>query len=404
MSAKMKRSLFWSAAALALIAGIVWSLRPRPVPVDVAVVVEQPMVVTVDEEGQTRVRDVFVVSAPVSGRMRRSTLEVGDTTVAGETMVAEIEPMDPAFLDQRARAEAQAEVARAEAALTLARAEVDQAQAELDFARSELERARRLSATGTISNRAVDDALRVFRSRRAALATAKASVQVSEHTLERTRLRLTSPAMITSRSGECDCVVLTAPVSGRVLELHRESEGVVEVGTPLVSLGDPARLELTAELLSTDAVKLRGGMRVIVEGWGGDGPLSAVVDRVEPFGFTKLSALGIEEQRVNVVMTLTGDAEAWAALGHGFRVDVRVVIWESDAALTVPLTALFRTADGDAVFVDDDGVARLRQVRTGRRAGITVQVLEGLQAGERVVLSPGDRIEDGVLIAARSGS
>ena len=401
MSAGMKRAVFWVVVLSALVGAIVWSFRPQPVPVDFATLEAGPLVVTVDEEGKTRVRDVFVVSAPVAGRARRTKLEVGDAVTAGETMVAEIEPSDPAFLDDRARAEAQAEVARAAAALTLAIAEVDQAQAEIDFARAELERARRLAETGTISNRAVDDALRVFRSRRAVLATARASVQVSEHTLVRARSRLTSPALSAPRGQDCECVVLKAPVSGRVLEIHRESEGVVSAGTALLSVGNPSELEIVADLLSTDAVKVAPDMRVIVEGWGGEQPLEGVVERVEPFGFTKLSALGIEEQRVNVVIGLGGDRSRWHSLGHGFRVEVRIVVWESDAVLTVPLTGLFRSGDGFAVFVDDAGVARLRSVRIGQRAGLKVQVLEGLEPGTRVVVSPSDRIRDGVLLTAR---
>ncbi len=401
MSAGMKRGLFWTIALLLLVGGVTWSFRPQPVPVDLATVQPAPLVVTVDEEGKTRVRDVFVVSAPVTGRARRTTLEVGDQVVVSETVVAEIEPSDPAFLDERARAEAQAEVARAQAALTLANAEVDQAQAELDFAQAELERARRLATTGTISNQAVDDALRVFRSRRAALATAYASVRVSEHTLERARSRLTSPAITASRGEDCECVVLKAPVSGRVLEILHESEGVVDAGTALVSVGNPSELEIVAELLSTDAVKVKQGMRVIVDGWGGSEPLDGRVERVEPYGFTKLSALGIEEQRVNVVIAFDGKHERWASLGHGFRVDVRIVVWESDTVLTVPVTALFRSDDGFAVFVDSAGLARLREVSIGQRAGLEVQVLEGLEPGDRVVVSPGDRIRDGVSLTSR---
>ncbi len=404
MKAGIKRGLFWAVAAVALAAGLAWSFRPQPVPVDLAAARAGPLVVTVEEEGRTRVRDVFVVSAPVMGRARRTPVEVGDAVRAGETVVAEIEPSDPAFLDQRARAETEAEVATAEAALALARAEVEQAKAELEFAESELARATRLAATATISEQAVDDARRAFRTRRAALTTAQAQVRVAEHSLDRVRSRLTSPASTAARGAACECVVLTSPVSGRVLEVHHESEGVVSPGAPIVSVGDPADLEIVAEMLSTDAVKVRAGMRVIVDGWGGDQPLEGVVERVEPFGFTKISALGIEEQRVNVVVALRGDRERWRALGHGFRVEVRVVIWEGDSVLSVPVTALFRDGDGWALFVAEDGVARRRTVSVGRRSGLAVQITGGLRAGEQVVVSPGDRLADGVAVVDRGAA
>jgi HlyD family secretion protein len=401
LSVAGKRLLFWAVAATALGVGLAWSFRPQPVPVDLEQARVVPLVVTVDEEGKTRVREVFVVSAPVMGRVRRIQLDVGDTVDASQTLVAEIEPSDPAFLDQRARAEAEAEVAAAEAALVLARAEVEEAKAELEFAEAELARASRLSDTGTISEQSVDDARRVFRTRRAALTTAQAQVRVAEHGLDRVRSRLTSPVSTAARGEVCECVVLTSPVSGRVLEVHRESEGVVAAGEALVSVGDPADLEVVAEMLSTEAVKVRPGMRVIVDGWGGEQPLEGEVVRVEPFGFTKISALGIEEQRVNVVVARRGDAADWRSLGHGFRVDVRVVVWEAEAVLTVPVTALFRDGEAWALYVVEDGIARHRMVAVGRRAGLAVQVTQGLDAGEAVVVSPGERVRDGAAVVAR---
>lgn len=403
MTAGIKRTVFWLVVLGLLAAGIGWSLRPRPVPVDMVPASLESLVVTVDEEGRTRVREVFVVSAPVMGRVRRSALEVGDAVEAGVTVVAEIEPSDPAFLDVRARAEAEADVAGAEDALVRAEAEVDVAKAELDYARAELERARRLAGTGAISGQAADEALRVFRTRSASLTTAQAAVRVAEHTLERARSRLAIPVASASHGKDCDCVVLRAPVSGRVLQVHQESESVVAPAQPLVSIGDPHDLEIVAEMLSTEAVKVKPGMRVIVDGWGGETPLAGEVQRIEPFGFTKVSALGIEEQRVNVVVELRGDPATWQALGHGFRVDVRVVVWETDTALVVPLTALFRVDGGWALFVAQDGVARRREVDIGERAGMRVQVTSGLEPGERVVVSPSDSVEDGRRVSGRAG-
>lgn len=400
MSSSLKRVLVWTVAVAVLGGAVAWSYRPRPVAVDLVEASMRPLTVTVTEEGRTRVRDVYIVSAPVMGRVRRLGLEVGDPVIAGQTTIAEIVPTTPAFLDERARAEAAADVAAAEDGLVLATAQVDQSQAELEFAVAELDRARSLAASGTISERSVEDALRQFRTRRAALATANARVKVAAHALTRARSHLTPP--LPPAGGEaCDCIVLKAPVSGQVLELHHESEGVVAPAQALVSLGDPADIEVIAELLSTDAVKVERGMQVRIDGWGGEGHLEGVVERVEPFGFTRVSALGIEEQRVNLRVKLMGDKAAWASLGHGFRVDVAVVVWESSSVLTIPLTALFRSDGQWAVFVSEDGIAKTRIVEAGRSAGLAVQITDGLVPGERVVLSPSDRIRDGVPIVAR---
>ncbi|MCP5151797.1 MAG: HlyD family efflux transporter periplasmic adaptor subunit [Ectothiorhodospiraceae bacterium] len=396
-----KRVVAWGLVVGGVAAAVAWSFRPQPVPVELVAASTMPLVVTVDEEGKTELRDVFVVSAPVAGRARRITLEAGDAVEAGNTVVAEIEPTAPAFLDERDRAEARADVAAAEAALVLANAEVEQAKAELDFAEAELRRAQRLAASRTISEQAIDDAERAYRSRRAALVTAQASVRVKEHTLERARSRLTSPATQVASDDVCDCLELHSPVSGQVIEVFHESEAVVAAGDPLLSVGDLSDLEIRAEMLSTDAVKVRPGMRVIVEGWGGDVPLAGEVERIEPRGFTKVSALGIEEQRVNVVVGLRDPHQTWRSLGHGFRVDIRVVLWETDAALTVPVTALFRDGAAWAVFAERDGVAHLTRVDVGRRSGLDVQVTDGLREGDRVILSPSDRVADGVPVVGR---
>ena len=198
----------------------------------------------------------------------------------------------------------------------------------------------------------------------------------------------------------CACVDLHAPVSGRVLAIKEKSETVVQSGTPLIDLGDPVQLEIVADYLSSEAVSLHSGQRAIIEGWGG-APLNAIVQRVEPSAFTKVSALGIEEQRVNVIVNLTDPPSAWPTLGHGYRVDVRVIVWEGEAVI-VPLTALFRHADGWAVFVDDGGVARLRSVKPGHRAGLQVEVVDGVAPDEPVVVNPSERIEDGTRVARRA--
>ena len=363
-----------------------------------------PLVVTVDEEGKTRVRDTYTVSAPVMGRARRTALDAGDAVVAGETVVAEIEPSDPELLDLRTRAEASADLAAAEADYSLAVAELDEALAELEFAKADRARSRRLAETDTISAREVDEAELAFKTRSAAVGTARAALRVREQAIARARARLTGPAINAAGSEECECVVVTAPVSGRVLRVLKESEAVVESGTALLEIGNPEDLEIVVEMLSTEAVKVAVGQRVIVEGWGGADALEGTVARIEPYGFTKISALGVEEQRVNVIVDLTSPPETWRALAHGFRVDVRVVIWESAEALTVPVTALFRRDGEWSVFTTEDGLARLREVTIGRRSGLDTEVRAGLAAGERVIVSPGPRIADGVPVVDRAGA
>lgn len=401
MSANLKRILFWSVIVVLILAGLMFAFRPRPVAVDIATAARGPLVVTVADEGQTRVRDIYVLSAPVTGRMRRIGLRVGDPVAARKTVVAEIEPIDPAFLDPRSEAQARADVRAAESAEKLARAEVEMAQAELDFARRDYERARELLPQGSIPQRALDDAERAYRTRQASLLTTQAALDRSVYQLERARAALVSPADPQRGDVQCACVALRSPVDGEVLRLLQQSESVVATSTPLVEIGDPRDLEIAVDLLSADAVKVKPGQRVIISGWGGDAPLEGRVRLVEPFGFTKISALGIEEQRVNVIIDLTSPREQWTSLAHGYQVDVRIVLAEHEKVLKVPLTALFRDGSKWAVFVEDGGRARLRHVTLGQRDGISAAIDDGLVDGERIVLHPSDRVGDGVRIAAR---
>jgi HlyD family secretion protein len=399
----MRRLAFWGTLLALILIGLAYAFRPQPVIVDTVEVSRRHLAVTVDEEGETRVHDIYVLSASVAGHMRRIDLHVGDPVVARKTVVAEIEPTDPAFLDPRTEAQAQADVRAAESAEALARAEVEQAEAELEFARREHDRATRLIGEGTISERELDESERGFRTRRAALATALAALEVRAFELERARATLVSPTQTQSSRGECACVAIRAPVDGQILRILQRSEGVVAAGAPLVEIGDPRDLEVVVDLLSTDAVNAAPGQRVIIERWGGEAALEGRVRLVEPFGFTKISALGIEEQRVNVVIDLTSPAEAWARLAHGYQVDVRIVLWERAETLTVPVLALFRDGERWAVFVEANGRAELRHLTIGRRSSLQAQVLDGLAEGERVVLHPSDRVQGGVRIAERGG-
>ena len=401
MSAGRRRGILWGLVAALLVAALVYAFRPQPVPVDAARLARGELVVTVDEEGETRIRDVFVVSAPVTGWVKRIEAEVGDEVVAGATVVAEIEPIDPAFLDLRSEVQAEADLNVARANQALAAAEFEQARAEYEFAQAELARARKLIAGATISQQALDDAERRARTTRAALATARARQQVRDFELARAEAQLLSPRESRAERGSCECVPLTAPVNGRVLGLAHESEGVIEAGAPLIEIGDPSDLEIVVDFLSIDAVQIEAGQRVIVEQWGGGAALAGEVRRVEPAGFTKISALGIEEQRTNVIIDFTSPATMWQRLGHGYQVEARVVLWEGEDVLVVLLTALFRHGDAWAVFVIDGGRARLREVQIGHRNGYDAEVRAGLAVGDEVILSPSDRVSDGVRVATR---
>lgn len=400
MSAFGKRLVIWGILA-SVLAGALWLLlRPQPVDVDLVRAESGPMRVVVSEEGITQIRDLFVVSAPLRGRVLRIEIEEGDEVVANETVLAEIEPADPEFLDIRSEAEAQAAVDTAEAALELARARLAQAEAELAFFRAERDRMRELRASKTIAARSLEDAERVFLSRLAVVDTEKASIRMREAELEAAKVRLMRPTAAKSL-GNCPCIPIRAPVDGKVLRVLHESAGVVNAGEPLVEIGDLRELEIVVDYPSSDAVQIEAGHRAIITGWGGEGELEGTVRRVEPYGVTKVSALGIEEQRVNVVVDITDPPEKWSRLGHGFEVEVDVVLWDGSDVLQVPLTALFRQADDWAVFVVTDGKAQLRQVETGRRTDLAVAISAGLKEGETVIRYPNSGIEAGVPIASR---
>jgi HlyD family secretion protein len=401
MTPALKRLVFWGPPALALALVLGWLFRPAAVPVDLVTVDRGPLTVSVSDEGETRVRDMYVVSAPVPGRMRRIELEVGDPVVADQTLVARIEPSDPSFLDVRSAAEARANADAAAAARIHAGAQVRRAQAELDFARAEYERIRALARSHTVSENELDSAQRRARTAEAALAEAQAARQVRESEYQVARARLLAPGAARERVADCDCVSVYSPVNGRVLRIVNKSEGVVGSGMPLVEVGNPDLLEVVVDLLSADAVRVQVGQRVLIEAWGGDQPLDGVVQRVEPFGFTKVSALGIEEQRVNVVIDITSPRERWERLGHGYRVEPRIVLWESSDVLRVPLSALFRQGERWAVFVERDGRAELRDVEIGQGNGLHAEVRSGLEASERVVLHPAERVSPGVRLAER---
>jgi HlyD family secretion protein len=375
-----------------VVALLAWALWPKPVPVSTAVIARQPLSVFVEEEGKTRIRDVYTVSAPITGKMLRSPLHAGDKVTEGETVVVRMQPTDPGLLDVRTRGVAEAALGAAQAAVSLAQAQVNQARSTLSFAQSELRRANTLIRQGTIPERNFDKAKLDAATAEAELASAEANLEVRQRELESARASLIEGSSVNPTS-HC-CIEVKAPASGEVLRVVVESEQTVQAGTALVEIGNPRDLEVEADLLSRDAVRVVRGARAFVTGWGGE-PLEATVTKVDPAAVTKVSALGIEEQRVNVVLALDGDAKSWERLGHSFRVLVRIEVWHKDDVLAVPLGALFRRGEDWAAYIVTDGVTSLRRLRIGERNTSHAEVLDGLTEGEAVVLHPSDVLTEG---------
>jgi HlyD family secretion protein len=382
-----------------ILALITWALWPQPVPVDMAAIKRGPLEVTVEDEGITRIHDVYTVSSPILGKMLRSPREVGDKVVADKTLVAEIEPVAPTFLDVRSQRVNEAAVHAAQAAVDLAEAKIKEANSQLEFAKSDLRRAEELAASKTISARTLEKAKLDVDSAEAAVASAKATLEVRRRELESAKARLIQPGE--ANGGERSAVQVRSPIDGVVLKIIAESEQVVQPGAPLIEIGNPADLEIAVDFLSRDAVRIKPGAPARIESWGGDKILNARVKRIEPTGFTKVSALGIEEQRVKVILDFTGPESEWRKLGHGYRVIAHVVVWHHNDALQVPLGALFREGENWAVFVVADGRAQRRLVKIGQRNLYAARVLGGLKLGEQVVLHPSDRVHDRVRVEPR---
>jgi HlyD family secretion protein len=377
---------------LAAAVAVVLALRPRPVPVDVATAARGSLVVAIEETGIARVRDRYVVSAPVSGTVSRQLLEPGDRVAEGQ-VVAEIAPLLSPLLDARTRSEAQARLSAAVSALGQAEAQQGRATAAEALARDELSRARSLAAGGSLPVQQLDRAEFEARMRSEELSSAVFAVKVATEQVRVARAALAGEGA--SRDRHIDVL---APASGSVLRVLQRSEGVVQAGTPLVEVGNPEVLELVVDLLTTDAVRIHPGTPVTIQGWGGDRTLAARVRRVEPSAFTKLSALGVEEQRVNVIAAFTDPRQDWAALGDGFRIEARLVLWQGEDVLKLAQGAAFRHGDGWAVFRVVSGKARLTPVQIGHRGETEVEVLNGLEPGAVVVVHPGDRVKEGASV------
>jgi HlyD family secretion protein len=392
----------WITASLALgalLGVLVWALWPRAETVDIVEATRGPLLVTLDEEGTTRVRERFVVSAPVAGRLLRIQLSTGDPIVAGTTVLAVFQPSDPTPLDPRTRSEIAAEVQALEADVEGAKHERDRARAELEFARLKCARDRSLAAREVLSAERLDISELAETRAVESLAAAEQAIASARHRLASTRARLLNLGHATRSA--TDPIELRAPIDGVVLRKIQESEAVVVAGQPLMEVGNPRDLEIVADYLSRDAVRIQPGARTLIERWGGDETLEGRVQRVEPSGFTKISALGVEEQRVNIVIDLVTPFAERSSLADGFRVETRVVVSDCEDAIQIPSGSVFRHEDGWAVFVVEAGRARLRSVELGARTPREVEIVRGVSPGEFVIPHPGDAIADGVRVAPR---
>ena len=403
-----KRAPWIVVAGLAL-GVLVWFAWPAPLVVDIGIVSKGPMEVTIDDDGKTEVRHVYTVSAPIAGKVLRISQpagdegvsrHVGDQVTANETVVAVMQPTVPGFIDFRTREEAEAAVAAADGAVKYAESEVHRLEAAVTFYRAEFVRTQALARTQTVSVQALDKAKFDAESNEASLASAKAQVQVWQSVRASLAARLIDPSGAVSPSNPGCCIQLRAPVSGRVLKINQESEAPVQAGTPLIEIGDPLDLDVVADLLSTDAVQIKIGAPVRIDGWGGPS-IGGHVTKVDPAGFLKVSALGIEEQRVRTTIDFTDPSEFWSRLGHDYRVIVHIMVWSAPDALTVPVAALFRQGENWAVYAVEDGRAQVRQITIGHRNNRSAEVLSGLSAGDRVILHPSDRIQQGISVAQR---
>lgn len=388
------RLIATSIAAAAAAGLLVWSFRAQPVPVDIVEASIGPVTVSIRELARTRVQDQFEISAPVAGFAPRLEWEAGDVVTAGQLLL-ELRPLPASVLDPRTREGAEAEVARASAAVSAAEAALESARSRARLAERELERLVPLFERGTISESQLDRAGAEHTQALADLRSAESNVGVARQGLRYAR------AALLQGSGSDDSVdrfAIESPIDGRILAVLHESAGVVQPGQPLLRIGDPASLEIVAEVLTDDAVRMKPGMPVELERWGGDATLFGEVRRIEPSAFTKVSALGVEEQRTQVIIDLTSPRTQWSALGHGYRMEARFIVWRAPATLKVPNGAVFNTGDGTAVFVVRDGRARIQAVETGRRGERHTQVVSGLEPGQAVIAHPDNEIADGARV------
>jgi HlyD family secretion protein len=399
MKTATRRTVFVIGVILVVVGATIYGFLPKAVEVDIVAVSRGPLQVTIEEEGRTRLKERFVVSAPIAGYMRRIDAKVGDPVRKGQTLVA-LEPLRSQPLDPRSLAEAEATVFAAQAGLDAVIEKERAAAADADYMEKRLERIANLYSKRYVAQDQFDQTESEAKRARAVQFSAKAAVDVSRSELDRAKIVLKNfpPGGIAEKA---NTVYVSSPVSGAVIKIYRESEGAVNVGEPLLEIGDSKNLEVRIELLSSDAVRIKKGGAVLFKRWGGEGTLTGTVRIVEPAGFTKVSSLGVEEQRVLVIVDITSPPETWRLLGDGYRLEAYFVVWEGKDILQIPASGLFRSGDEWAVFVEDNGKARQRTLEIGHRNGLTAEIISGLQEKERVVAHPDDSIKNGTPIRLR---
>jgi HlyD family secretion protein len=390
----LKRSVY-TLGGIGVVAAITVAWMPRPVPAEIATATRGPLRVTVDEDGQARVKDRYVVSAPLAGTVGRIARDPGDPIQQGDVL-ARIAPVAPALLDVRARTTAQARLQQSLAAQQQSQVQIDRAKTAFEGAREEAERQRQLVKRGAGVAAALDQAELAERRAAHELDATRFGARVSEYEVEMARAALERMPGGGGGGAQLD---VPSPINGRVLKVLHKSEGVVQPGTALVEVGDPDALEVAVDVLTSDAARIRAGAPVTLDRWGGP-DLEGRVRRIEPSAFTRLSALGVEEQRVNLLVDLTSPRSAWAALGDGYRVEAHIVVWDGSEVVRVPTSALFRAGDKWALFRVEGGRAKLTSVNIGHRTAREAEVISGVNAGDRVVAHPSDRITDGIRVAA----
>ncbi|MFN7011598.1 MAG: efflux RND transporter periplasmic adaptor subunit [Allorhizobium sp.] len=398
MQGKWIKRVLAVVAVGAIVAGFAYALREKPQLVDVGTVTRGPMRVTVSQEGITRVREVYAVSAPIAGHLSRTVLDEGDAVRAGVTVVAAIHPLDPPLIDSRSQAELVAAREAARAAVSMAEIDLKRLQSDLQFSRDNLERAKALAKTNFLAQSALQKASTDVEVLEAQIASAEAAIELRKAELASAEARLIPPSDPNRKPEASCCVHLTAPVDGVVLSVFARSEQPVAVGTKIAEIGDPRDIEVTVDLLSSDAVRIAPGSPAEIFDWGGDKILAARVRRIDPAGFTKVSALGIEEQRVNLVLDLD---DKDPRLGHGFRVYARLTLWQSEDTLRLPISALFRDGQDWSLFAIRDGRARQVAVEIGQMNDEVAELTGGLAEGDRIILHPSDVVSDGTLVEAR---
>jgi HlyD family secretion protein len=424
--------LFVLLVAAALVAGLGYAFMPRPVETDIVKVSRGNVLVTVDEDGETRIREKYVVSAPLGGRILRINLDPGDKVEAGKTLLTSLEPRDPELLDARTIAQSEARVKASEASLRRAEPELEKARSNQSFYEAELTRQRNAFKGGGITRSELESAEMLSRQASENYRSAKVAEDIARFELEQARAALMrsrpqSPDSTAARpermaakpgpvhdgkgalpeTGPIDGEVtewefpIYSPINGKVLRVYQESSAVVTPGTSLVQVGDPSDLEVQIDVLSRDAAKIKPGNPVLLEHWGGAAPLHGHVRVVEPSGFLKISTLGVEEQRVWIICDIDEPPAQRPNIADGFRVEARIIIDEAQNALRVPTSALFRAGEDPAVFRVTDGVVHTQKVKVGRQNGLEAEILEGLAEGDELVLHPSDQIDDGTKVKQR---